>query len=264
MLEVKKKDRFRISHLFQSMHDTVILSCLQGHMGRAWTDDLYHPALAIIQGGDFCFLAGSDQSPFAYEMIEKLLTITGLKLAFIITDNNKFGDMAELAYSENCRKIQRYRIKKKENEFDLDYLRSIVKQLPNEYNLSPIDEKWYEEALRESWSEDFVSNFLSKDDYIQRGIGRVITYKNRIISGASSYSIYDSGIEIEIATRTEFRKQGLALITGAALILACRDKGLYPSWDAANMMSVRIAEKLGYEYDKPYDTYVIRRGDQDN
>lgn len=259
MLEVKKNDRFKIEHLFKYMHDTVILSCLQGHMGRAWTDDPESPSCALIQVGSFCFLAGKEDSAAIDEAVLQLLSLTGIKLAFVITDHKNFGDKVELYYGDDCKKIQRYGIKRKQNEFDLEYLKTIASRLPEEYSLSPINGKWYEEALRESWSEDFVSNFLSKEDFLQRGIGRVITYQGRIISGASSYSIYDTGIEIEIATREEYRKQGLALIAGAALILACREKGLYPNWDAANMISVQIAEKLGYEYDKPYDTYMIRK-----
>ncbi len=259
MIEVNKNDRYKIGPLFKNMHDTVILSCLQGHMGRAWTDRLEDPSFAMIQGGAFCFLAGDENSEAVNDLIIHMLDLAGINLVFVITDIKGFGDRLEKHYGEDCRRIQRYGIKKKRDEFDLEYLKSIVNRLPKEYNLSPINEKWYDEALRETWSEDFVSNFLSKEDYLERGIGRVITYNDKIISGASSYSIYNGGIEIEIATREEFRKQGLALIVGAALILACREKGLYPSWDAANMISVGIAQKLGYEYDKPYDAYMIRK-----
>jgi RimJ/RimL family protein N-acetyltransferase len=35
------------------------------------------------------------------------------------------------------------------------------------------------------------------------------------------------------------------------------DKGLYPSWDAANRTSVALAEKLGYHFDKEYVTYAV-------
>ncbi len=56
----------------------------------------------------------------------------------------------------------------------MDYLRSIVKQLPREYALSPMNEFWYDETLREEWSKDFAANFLSKEDYINKGIGRTL------------------------------------------------------------------------------------------
>ncbi|WFR60099.1 GNAT family N-acetyltransferase [Anaerocolumna sp. AGMB13025] len=258
MVEVKKNDRYKIGHFFKNMNDMTILSCLQGHMGRAWTDNLETPSCALIQEGTFCFLAGEKNS-LNTDIISQILTLTDLDLTFVITGQDNYGELIMKYYGDDCKKIIRYRIKKKQEEFDLNQLKSIVSRLPVEYTLSPINEKWYEEALGETWSEDFVSNFSSKEDYLQRGIGWVITYKDKIISGASSYSVYDTGIEIEIATREEYRRQGLAQIVGAALILACRERGLYPSWDAANMISVQIAQKLGYEYDAPYDAYMIRR-----
>ncbi|WMJ88157.1 GNAT family N-acetyltransferase [Anaerocolumna sp. MB42-C2] len=259
MIEIEKEKRYKIEYLFKNAHDTVILTCLQGHMGRAFTDDLQNPTCAMIQGGDFCFLNGDITKESTNELISQILNLIERPLAFVITDNRDIGDRIEQIFGENCKKIKRYSIKKKKDEFNLEYLRAIVDQLPNEYTLSPINETWYDEALRETWSKDFVSNFLSREDYLNRGIGRVITYNGKIISGASSYTIYNDGIEIEIGTREEFRNKGLAQIVGAALILACREKGLYPSWDAANLTSVHLAERLGYEYDKPYDTYMLRR-----
>ncbi len=41
------------------------------------------------------------------------------------------------------------------------------------------------------------------------------------------------------------------------VILQCLDEGLYPSWDAQNMISVHLAEKLGYEYDHEYMVYEV-------
>ena len=38
----------------------------------------------------------------------------------------------------------------------------------------------------------------------------------------------------------------------------CLDEGLYPAWDAANKVSVRLAEKLGYEFSREYVCYVIK------
>ena len=49
----------------------------------------------------------------------------------------------------------------------------------------------------------------------------------------------------------------LALIACSALILRCLDEGLYPSWDAQNMASVRLAEKLGYQVDHEYAAYEV-------
>ena len=43
----------------------------------------------------------------------------------------------------------------------------------------------------------------------------------------------------------------------SALYDLCLKEGLYPSWDAQNMNSVRLAEKLGYELDYEYAAYEV-------
>lgn len=35
------------------------------------------------------------------------------------------------------------------------------------------------------------------------------------------------------------------------------ERNIYPRWDAANLESVAIAEKLGYHFDKEYEVYSI-------
>ena len=85
----------------------------------------------------------------------------------------------------------------------------------------------------------------------------------RIVSGASSYTRYIEGIEIEVDTVTEELRKGLALVACAALILRCLDEGLYPSWDAQNMASVHLAEKLGYEFDHEYTAYEVTGEERD-
>lgn len=83
---------------------------------------------------------------------------------------------------------------------------------------------------------------------------------NRLAAGASSYTSYDDGIEIEIDTHPDFRRRGLATACGARLILYCLAGGLYPGWDAANPESVALATKLGYHFDHEYDAYFILWG----
>ena len=44
----------------------------------------------------------------------------------------------------------------------------------------------------------------------------------------------------------------------------CLEEGLYPSWDAQNMASVRLAEKLGYEPDRAYTVYEVSNFQESN
>ena len=120
-----------------------------------------------------------------------------------------------------------------------------------------IDENLYKRCLSEAWSSDLVSQFSDYHTYRRLGIGAVICKDNIIVSGASSYSRYRDGIEIEIDTKKEYRRQGLAYVCGAKLILECLKLNLYPSWDAHNKESAALAEKLGYHYSHTYRAVEI-------
>lgn len=58
------------------------------------------------------------------------------------------------------------------------------------------------------------------------------------------------------------RRRGVALACCARLILTCLDRGLYPSWDAANLESVALARRLGLPAAGPYDAWELYRSPQ--
>ena len=102
-----------------------------------------------------------------------------------------------------------------------------------------------------------VARSLGLGAYLKLGKGMVILKDGKIVSGASSYSRYLQGIEIEVDTVESERRKHLATAACSALILECLNEGLYPSWDAQNMHSVHMAEKLGYEFDHAYTAYEV-------
>lgn len=125
-----------------------------------------------------------------------------------------------------------------------------------------ITHKIYDMCLPDPVTRDFVSSFESKEKYLEMGRGMVILKNGQIVAGASSFTRYKEGIEIEVDTAEEERRKGLTTIVCAALILRCLEEGLYPSWDAQNMNSVHLAEKLGYEFDHVYTAYEVSGEDR--
>ena len=101
------------------------------------------------------------------------------------------------------------------------------------------------------------------------GLGVCILTGGEVVAGISSYSGYGrrsdenlgchGGIEIEVVTREDYRRKGLAYIGAARLLLECDKRGLYPNWDAANKMSVGLAEKLGYHFSHEYVVYKVKK-----
>ena len=173
----------------------------------------------------------------------------------ITYQNEGWARLIEECYP-SAKKAVRYAIRK-DTRFDAAALRRQLDSLPEGYELREIDAEIYDKCLEDPVTLDFVSPFGSKEKYLKLGRGMVILKDSRIVSGASSYTRYDEGIEIEVDTVEEERRKHLATAACAALILRCLEEGLYPSWDAQNMDSVRLAEKFGYEFDHEYIVYEV-------
>lgn len=253
ILELEKKEMTYISGLFAGWEETMVWSCLQGYMGRAFVLTKDSPESAQIVIGDFCFLAGTPEA----ELIKHIPGDYPGKALLLVPQNKGWNAHIEELWGERARKSCRYAIKKEKDVFDTAKLHKFTEEVPPEYELKQIDSMLYEKVLKEDWCRDLCSGFKSGEDFERRGVGFVIVKNGEIVAGASSYSVYDEGIEIEIDTKKEYRGLGFAKACGARLILECLKTGKYPSWDAIDMRSVSLAEKLGYHMDKPYDTYVI-------
>ena len=241
------KANSKIKKFFKDWEDGLVLSFLQGYMGFAIVDDKENPKSVQIVVGDFSFFAGVANKSLLKEGTASILTC----------QNEDWAREIELFFKDTIIKKKRYKMKSSVSNFDKDKLISFINSLDKKYTLKQIDKHLYYKVLSNSWSADLCSQFKNADEFVEKGLGFVILKDGEIISGASSYVIYDNSIEIEIDTKREFREKGFATVCGAKLILECLNKGLLPSWDAQDLRSVALAEKLGFIFDQPYNAYYL-------
>lgn len=242
-----------ISELVKNTDSTFICSYLQGFIGEAYTDDLENPKSARVIVGDMCFFVGEANAELVINKLKNHLS----EFVIMIPQNKQWQQEIEKAYQEKAIKITRFSTMKDKNAFDKDCLQKIVDQLDEKYEIRLINEQLYDQIMSTKWTQDLCCNFESYQKFSEHGLGVVILHENKIISGASSYIYFDSGIEVEIDTLESFRRQGLALACGAKLILECLKRDLYPNWDAHTRHSLELAQKLGYQLDKEYVAYEI-------
>ncbi len=242
-----------VAPLFDKMSDTTITSCLQGIMGKVYADSTENPHSAMAILGDFCFLAGEPNEELALYKPPHLTQ----DFMIMMPENEAWCQLVEKCYKEKAKKVTRYALQKDGDVFDRAALQAIVDGLSPEFTLTMIDEELFHKCGNTPWCKDWVANFPNYELYRQYGLGVTILKDGEPIAGASSYSGYREGIEIEIVTKEEYRRQGLASVCGAKLILECLKRGLYPSWDAQNKWSAALAQKLGYHYDGEYTAYEI-------
>ena len=175
----------------------------------------------------------------------------------MVPQSEEWAELIVKNYGDRAKPATRYAIKKEQNIFDKDTLRSAVNSLKPGYILRMIDADLFTLCRSSTWCQDLVSQFRDYEMYKKLGIGFAVLKGKSLVAGASSYARYREGIEIEIDTKEEFRRNGLAYACGAKLILECLDRGLYPSWDAQNPASAALAEKLGYHFDYEYRAFEI-------
>ncbi|MCR5803864.1 MAG: GNAT family N-acetyltransferase [Clostridia bacterium] len=241
------EDTTKAAPLFDGWEETLIYSCLQKVMGKVFVTDVDEPKSAVAFVGCFALLAG--------EPSEELVLGKPDGFVIMIPQNDAWSFLIEKSYPDAVKRT-RYAIRK-DTRFDREFLEKKAAGLPDGYELRDIDSEIYDMCMTDPVTASFVCVFENKEKYLEDGRGMVIMKDGKIVSGASSYTRYKEGIEIEIDTNEDERGKGLATIVCAALILRCLDEGLYPSWDAHNMISVHLAQKLGYEFSHEYTAYEV-------
>lgn len=244
--------RKKLVPMFDKIDSTMLLSYLQGHMGTAWVDNLENPTVAQITVGIFVFYAGNPNTKEAEELLFNLPEFT-----LVIVDSDEWKERIETVHNGSFEKFQRHRFEKNPEHMDRKHIQNLISLLPEGYKIKKVDKNIAKKSSFQELSEDFISQFDSIDDFVNRGVGYAILYQGKVVSAATSFSIYDEGVEIEVASHPDHKRKGLATIVSSALILDCIDRGKYPSWDGANSESVELAKKLGYVFKESYDTYYI-------
>ena len=224
--------------------DAGIVACLDNVMGKIFADDTEHPKSAMAVIGDFAFLAGEPDLELICAKPDRWMIVVPKDEAWEEMIENNFPAFKRIRYAI-----------RKDTVFDRGKLEAMADALPEGYVFRRIDGELYDVCLKDEEFEDNVSAFDSKEKYLELGRGFAVMKDGKIVSAASSYSRSRNGIDIEIGTRKEERHKGLGSAVAAKLILECLDEGLYPAWDAANRMSVRLAQKLGYEFSREYVCY---------
>lgn len=256
MVELSNSEMNCLIPLIKEKQDVELWAVAEGKMlGKAWVDNKENPLTALVLIADFCFLLGVNENEGNETYIKKLLE--KFKRKILVPYSNYWNLFIEKHFPNNHEKYIRYAIKREQNVFDRDKLKGFIDIDEHEFFIEKIDQSNYNKVLEDEFMADCCSNFSSLEDFLNNGIGYIIIHENEIISGASSYSYCNGAISITIGTKREYRKKGLALACASKVILECLDKNVYPKWDASNLESVTLAEKLGYHFDKEYIVYSI-------
>lgn len=229
MVKLNNSEMNKIEHLFNDIKFYMGKSVLDGLMGEAYADNLENPTIAYLLVRQYCFINGDSNSELGKQVLQTLPKTC--KRIIANDDWNKEKDILK---------------KQKLKEF--------CENLNSEYEVKTIDERIYK--LIKADDED-PKQMKITDDYMNKGIGVCCFRDDEIVGICSSNIIYKDGIEINIRVKEGYKHKGIGTAMASKLILMCLEKGIYPSWDAANLTSLELAKKLGYNYDSEYTIYKI-------
>ncbi len=257
MVELGKEKRQSIFSLCEGSRDVLLRGAVEGTMGRVWVPGLESPSCCLVVVGDFAYLlglppkgrSGLDLKSQIYE------SASG---AFLYPQNALWQEWMEETFEGQVRQVTRYALKRDQHHFDIPTLKKYMAAVPENVRIRRIDEKIYHLTQKEEWSRDLCYNFESARDFLEKGFGYVAMRRRELLAGCSAYGVSEGMMEIEVDTRRDMRRQGLALACSAAFVLECLERQIIPNWDAVNLQSVGLAEKLGYVYDHEYQVYMLK------
>ena len=254
MFPISKQHAHAYAHLFAPIADSIVLSCLHGVMGELYVDTPKDARCGVIHLGDFCFIGGDAHAPTAHHLLRHLPLDQHAQMLWIPCQKAWIPPL--LAIWEGRIEMHARYAMCPPASFDRNRLSNFVADCPAGYVCVPIDAALARQALSMPWSKDLCGNFIDADDFAARGLGMGILHRGQLVAGASSYSVYPGGIEIEIDTHPQHRQKGLARTCAAALVLSCLSRDLTPCWDAANLASVHLATRLGYRFLYSYPAFT--------
>ena len=245
----------KAASLFEGWHQPMILAVLEGAFGRVITvSDA--PSAALLDAGDFLFLSGRPDEPETAALL-KAWRDANKDFRLLVPCMNGCEKLIGTVFGADTPKATRYSFQRSDEAFGIPALESIAGNVPQGVRIVPVDRELYEKSLGNQWSRDWCSCFRDAEDYLSRGFGFAALYAGELIGGASSYMACSGGIEIQVDTRSDWRRRGIAAACSARLILECLRRGLHPGWDAANPASAALAKKLGYIPAGEYTAWLL-------
>lgn len=257
MFELNFGERDILLPICKESKEVLILSAVEDKMGRVWTNSLEKPTFFFVNVGEYLYTCGDVPNEIEVSAVNKTLYENCIGNV-IMPESSEWEDWFEKNLTGDFDILPRYYLSKDEDNFSVETLENFVNSMNEKFVLKKIGDFEYDILKEEPWSFDFVGHFRDKEDFLKNGLGYCVYCGDEIISGSSTYGYCDGKIDIAVATREDFRKNGLALVTSAKLMLDCFEKNIYPNWDAANLGSLSIAKKLGYVYGGEFRTFILK------
>jgi len=226
-------------------NNPALWAVFQGHhAGRALVDDIQHPSHCVVRTeAVLTYTSHHVSQPFLGKAIDYFKHIGHIWLI------RSAGDPAA---PEGYRALPRLEF------FDYDphspVLEDFRNRLPAGFELRLIDVNL---LYRCEWRDDMAFYCGSLENFLHNGVGICLMHGDEIIVETYASALGASYAEIGAITHGPYRGRGYAPIAVAYLIEALEQRGFHAYWscDADNPASARVARKLGFRIERPYEIW---------
>lgn len=251
IVRLQRNEQNSVRHLFKDIPlgwDVMFDASLE--VGFILADDAARPNVALsFMGG--CVIYGGDAGhSAARDLIRSMKVQPG-----ILPYPDGWAALIRDEYREKAKLVTRYYLPFA--SLDREKLLSIDLSTDPGYKLERIDERLAETLLDEIGEEYQLRHYSSLRDFAERGCGFCVTNGKEICSAVAAFLRSGNKIQIQVNTKPQYRRRGLAIKASACMLRYCLDNGIAADWDAANAPSRDLAQKLGFAQCIPYGVLSV-------
>ena len=258
MLELKKLQPGtgqRVRELFKNHKrvDLAVESITEGQTGkniRIFVNDEADIQVIQLVQASFTIFAGDSTHPTARAMVEDLPPFR-----YIMPVPEDWMQVIKEIHSDKLKTAKRYSFSSA--NLAQEHLRQLLESHAYREFLCRIDLALAREMALDNLNKFHLVNYESPEHFVEKGFGYCVQLDDKVVAACSSGLVCQKGVEICVITQPEYREKGLATLVAAQFILHCLENNLHPNWDAANLKSVNLAQKLGYSKTGEYEIYFI-------
>lgn len=249
MLLLDSEKYYLVKELFNMKQFHMTKSIFDGIEGEVWVDNIQSIEFVCILLKSYCFVAGK------YSDKNLLEFVNWLPQNYNIINCEKSWENGIQNYYKGKFELYTRCVMKIPKEFDVDLLEKYIKDLNKEFYIENMTEK----SLKEFKKDNYCTNIKYSYDYCKNGVGKICRRKedHKIVGVITSNIFYEDGIELNIKVNPECRRKGIALAISAEILKECIKLNKKPYWDAANEISVKLSEKLGYIKEQEYKVFYL-------
>lgn len=245
-----KVNRINLAKAFRNAPrvDISIECVLEAYMGKAFVDNAETPSAFKILVGPFFYLAGDAFGEGGQVMLKDIKPYN-----LFMSSSPGWVEECRRLYGERLVAFERYSFSSE--RLSLENVQQFCRK--SVHDIKQMDIALLERVQGHDHFID-ISDFDSPSDFMERGIGYYAEKNGEVIGAAYSSLVCNQGIEISLFVLDDHRRQGIATALSANLVRWCLENNMDAHWDAANLESCRLAEKLGYVSLGKYQAFYLK------